>query len=210
MLINIGTQERILAEAPAAAGSTSVEGSIRGDSLLATLWVNSVTSGDLTVSVYTLTDTGKEVLLFSFPTISAPTSFLLLKKSGVSLQRFRVQADYSGTCDYEIYIRAIEGSGESSSRILGSSNWRVSQADVTTTPGLLIPAALTDRNGVLLKNWSGSATIYVAETLLKATTSEGYPLAPKDALAMDIAAGAAVYAVTDAGTGDVRIAESGG
>lgn len=210
MLLNVGTQERLLAESTSGAGTTVREGSIKSDSLVATLWVDSVSSGSLTVSVYTMTDNGKEILLFSFPTVSAPSTELLLKKSGVSLQRFRVSASYTGTCSYEIYIRAVEGIGESSTRLLGSDNWRVQQDTVTTTAAILIPAALTDRNGVLLKNWSGAATIYVAETLLKATSAIGYPLAPKDALAMDIAAGAAVYAVADAGTADVRIAESGG
>lgn len=210
MLINTGTQERVIAEVTTGAGSTSREGSIRSDSLVATLWVSSLTAGTLSVSIFTLTDTGKEILLFSFPTIAAPTTFLLLKKSGVSMQRFRIQVDYTGACDYEIYVRAVEGIGESSTKVLGSSNWRVSQSDVTPAAATLIPSTFTDRNGVLVKNWSTSSTIYLAETLLKADVLVGYPLAPRDAVAMDIAAGAAVFAVSDAGTADVRIAESGG
>lgn len=114
MLINIGTQERILTEATAGAGITSREGSIRSDSLLATLWVNSVTSGTLDVSVYTLTDTGKEILLCTFPTQSAPSVNLMLRTpSMASMQRFRIQAVYTGVCDYEIYVRAVTGSTSS-------------------------------------------------------------------------------------------------
>src|SRR5258707_822681 len=111
MLIHVGTQERLLTETTIGSGVTSREGSIASDSLIATLWVDSVTSGSLTVSCYTLTDVGKEVLLFTFPVVSAPTTNLLLKKSGVSLQRFRIQATYTGICSYEIYIRAVEGLG---------------------------------------------------------------------------------------------------
>ena len=210
MLIHNGTQERVIFDTPTAPGTTEKEGSVQTDSLLATLWVDSVASGTLDVSVYTLTDTGKEVLLFSFPTISAPSSSLLLKKAGVSLQRFRVVATYTGSCSYEVYIRAIEGAGESSVRILGSNGWKVSQVDVSATAAILIPAALQDRNGVLVKNWDNSKTIYIAETLAKATSAVGYPLGPKDALAMDIAAGAEVYAVSSASSADIRITESGG
>lgn len=90
------------------------------DSLLATLWVNSISSGTLDVSVYTLTDTGKEQLLFSFPTQSAPSTNLLLKMDGTGLQRFRIQATYTGVCDYEIYIRAVHSasSGSGTSHVI--------------------------------------------------------------------------------------------
>lgn len=210
MLIHPGTQELLINETTTAAGSTSKQGSIQSDSLLATLWVNSVTSGTLTVTAYTLTDEGKEVALFSFPVLATGTVDLLLKKSGVSMQRFRIVATYTGVCSYEVYVRAVEGAGESSTRILGSSNWQVSQVDVPTGPPVeLIPTALTDRNGVLVKNWSGGGTLYIAESSAKATAGEGYPLGTKDGLSMDISAGSSVWAFADAGTVDVRIAESG-
>lgn len=210
MLIHVGTQERVISETTSDAGVTVREGSIFSDSLLATLWVDSVTSGTLSITIYTLTDNGKEVALFSFPVIAAPTTNLLLKKSGVSMQRFRIAATYTGICQYEVYVRAIESSGESTAKILGNDNWKVSQETVGTVAQILIGAALVDRSGVLVKNWSTSQTIYLAETSIKTTTLVGYPLAPKDALAMDIAAGAAVYAISDAPSADVRIAEAGG
>lgn len=208
MLINSGTQERVIAEAPSAAGVKSIEGSIKSDTLLVTLWVNSVTSGTLNVSVYTLTDTGKETEVITFPSITSGTTELLLKKSAVSLQRFRVEATYTGGCDYEVYVRAISG-GESSARILGSDNWQVTQVTVGTTAQTLLAASLTDRQGVLVKNWSGTANVFIAESLAKAAVNLGYPLAPKDALALDIAAGAAVYAISDTPGADLRVAEAG-
>lgn len=209
MLIHNGTQERLISESTGGAGSTSREGSIQTDSLVATLWVDAVTSGQLSVTVYTLTATGKEVELFSFPDITAPSSFLLLKKSGISMQRFRVVATYTGQCQYEVYIRAVEGAGESSSRILGSNDWRVSQTTIGTTASILIPAALTDRQGVVLKNWSSVANVFVAHSSAAATTSVGYPLAPRDGLALDIAAGAEVWGISDTVGADMRIAEAG-
>lgn len=210
MLIEVGTQERVIAETTLASGTTEFNGSIKSDAILATLWVDSVTSGSLTVSVYTLTDEGKEAFLFSFPTISAPTASLVLKKSGVLMQRFLIRATYTGVCSYEIYVRAISNSGESTARILGSDNWEVSQEDVTTAPAILIPAALIDRQGLLVKNWSSTATIYIGEILAKADITIGYPLGPKDALSLDISAGSEVYAVADAGIADIRIAQAGG
>jgi hypothetical protein len=120
------------------------------------------------------------------------------------MSRFRVVATYTGICQYEVYIRAINGVPDS-----GVFGWEVSQADVTTTAGVLIPASLEDRAGLLIKNWSVTSTIFIAEILASATTAIGYPLGPKDAIAMDVAAGSAVYAVSDAGTADIRIVESG-
>lgn len=210
MLIHVGTQERIVAETTVGAGITDRQGSITSDSLIATLWVDSVTSGTLSVDFYTLTDTGKELLLFSFPTVVTGTVNLLLKKAGVSLQRFHMVATYSGICSYEIYVRAVEGSGESSVRILGSGGWRVSQTNANPVAGVLIPASLVDRAGVLVKNWSTVGTVFIADSIGDATTAVAYPLAPKDALALDIASGAAVYAITDGPVVDCRIAESGG
>lgn len=209
MLLSVGTQDRILAEATTGAGVSSREGSTLSDSLLVSLWATSVTSGTLSVTVYTLTDTGREEAVITFPAVSTGTTSLLLRKAAVTLQRFRVTATYTGVCTYEVYVRAISG-GESSARILGAATWQVTQADVTTTPALLIPASLDDRAGLLIKNWSDSRNVFVAESLAKIASGDSYPLAPRDGLSMDLAAGAQVYAVAEGGTADVRIVESGG
>lgn len=209
MLIHPGTQDRVIAEATLGAGVTSREGSIQSDAILVTLYVDSISSGDLTVVVNTLTDAGKEVDIVTFPTVGAPTVELLLRKSAISMQRFRVIATYSGICNYEVYVRAIS-SGETSARILGAVGWSVSQTTVTAAAGVLITATLNDRSGVLVKHWGTADNLFLAETLLKATSGIGYPLAPRDAVAMDVAAGAAVYAVSDGGPIDVRIIQAGG
>jgi hypothetical protein len=210
MLINTDTQERVICETTVGAGTTTRDGSIKSDSLIATLWINSITSGSLTVSIYTLTDTGKEILLFSFPTVSAPSVSLLLKGAGVSMMRFRVEADYTGIVDYEVYVRAVSGIGTSTVTIESPNDFTSIQTTVGTTATLLIPASLMDRSGIVIKNWSTYANVYVAETLLNATIAAGYPLAPRDALALDIAAGAALYIISDSAGADIRIMQAGG
>lgn len=208
MIIHNGTQERFIAEITEGAGTTVKEGSIQTDSLLATLWVNSISSGSISVVVYTETEPGKADDIITFPTVNAPTTELLIRKSAVALQRFRVVVTYTGICDYEIYIRAIEGAGESSVRILGAPSFRVTQQDVTTTAIELIPASLDDRQGIIIKNWSISTNMYIAETMAKATIGDGYPVAPRDNVTLDVSAGVSVWAVAESGTVDVRIGES--
>lgn len=209
MIIHAGTQDRVISESPSSAGTTSREGSVQTDSLMATLWVDSVTSGTLDVSVYTLTDAGKEVLLFSFPTITSPTGNLLLKKAGVTMQRFRVVATYTGSCSYEVYVRAIEGIGESSVRQLGAANLSTSSATVTTVPGILIASSLSDRNGLTVRNFAGGGILYVSESSSK-LTADAWPVSPGEVWSLDVAAGVTIYAVSSSGSIDVRIAESGG
>lgn len=207
-LINTGTQERFLAEVTSDAGTTSKDGAIISDSLLATVWVNSITSGELTVVVYTETEPGKSDEIIRFPVLSAPSTELLIRKSAVSMQRFRVVVEYTGICDYEIYIRAVDGASDTSVRIVGAASFRVSQLDIPDSPIELLPASLDDRQGIIIKNWSLSTNMYVAETQAKATPEEGYPVAPRDNVTLDVSAGVTVWAVAETGTVDARIGES--
>ena len=99
------------------------------------------------------------------------------------------------------------GSGEFS--LIGSANASVSQADVTGTAGVLIASSTTDRSGLVMKNNNTTGILYFAFTLANATTAIGYPLGPGEAMAMDVAAGQAVYAIASSGTIDVRIIQAG-
>jgi hypothetical protein len=209
MLIQNGVQSRVIQESTTAAGSTSVDGSIQSDSLIATLWVDSITSGTLSVSIYTLTDNGKELLLFSFPDITSVSTNLLLRKAGVSMQRFKVVATYTGTCSYEVHVRAVDGAGESSVKILGSTALVTDTLTVTTTPAILIPAALQDRNGLSLLNYSGGGTLFVSEDITK-LPARAWPIQPGGGWSLDIQAGVTIYAVSSSGTLEIRSAESGG
>ena len=108
MLIVPGRQEQLISETTAVAGITVVEGSIRADGILVSLFVSSLTSGSLLVEVFTLTDEGKELRLFAFPAQTNATLDLLLRES-LSMQRFRITATYSGACSYEVYVKATTG-----------------------------------------------------------------------------------------------------
>lgn len=209
MLLETGTQERLIHEVTTVAGVTSREGSVQSDSILVTVFVNSITSGSLSVSVNTLTDNGKELNIITFPSVSAPSTELLLKKSAVTMQRFVVNVTYTGVCDYEVYVRAISGAGEASVKIVGASNLNTSSISINTTPQVLIPSALTDRNGLTLKNWIGGGVLYVADSIPKLSTTDCWPVSLGEVWSLDVAAGTEIYAVASAGTIDVRIAESG-
>lgn len=209
-MINTGVQQLLIKETKLAGGVTVKEEAIRSDALLITLWVSSI-SGTLDVSVTQLTDDGKESGLVSFPTLSATTAILLTKKSGVTLSRFKVTAAYSAACSYEIYVRPIESAGDSTTKLLGQSTLTATQITVSTSPVLLIPAALTDRAGLIIRNWNQTTgVLYVAESGAADLTTTAYPVGPTEALSIDLASGAAVYGVSDSGSIDVRILQAGG
>lgn len=207
MLLEVGGQDRILQETTVGGGTTVREFSIQSDSVLVSLFVDSVTSGDLSVVVYTLTDTGKEVDIMSFPTISAPTAELLLKKAAVSMSRVKIVATYTGVCSYEIYGRAIS-IGEASVRILGAVTGRASATVITTSPAVVVASSLEDRQGLVIKNNNTTGTLYLGFTLAEATTSNGYPLGPQESIGLDVQSGTAVYGVGTT-TIDLRLLEAG-
>lgn len=208
MILQPGLQERVIHETTLGSGVTSAEGSIQTDALLATIWVDSITSGTLTISVYTLTDNGKESLLFSFPVLTSPSTDLLLRKSGVSMQRFRVKAEYTGVCSYEVYVKALSGAGESSVKIVGSNALVTDKVIVTTTPAVLIPAALQDRNGLSLISYTGSGTLFISEDITK-LPARAWPIAAGGGWSLDVQAGVTLYAVSSSGNIEIRIVQSG-
>jgi hypothetical protein len=102
----------------------------------------------------------------------------------------------------------MTGAGESSVRIVGATSFAVSQQTVPNTAVELIPASLEDRQGIIIKNWSTGTNMYIAESEAKATSAVGYPVAPRDNVALDISAGVSIWAIAETGTVDVRIGES--
>lgn len=109
MLLNTGVQARIIAEATAGAGVTERIVNIQSDSALATLSITGIT-GSLLVEV--LGQVGDfDVVLFAFDPQTAPTADLLVKGAGIALPTvLRVRATYTGTCDYEVQLRAVNTS----------------------------------------------------------------------------------------------------
>jgi len=208
-MLKQGLQEVLLKEAPTSSGTTVKDFSIQSDAALFMLWVNS-TAGDITVDVYGILDNGnKEVLLTTLPTVNAPTPQIVQKRTGTVPTRLRVKVTYTGTCDYELSVRAV-ATGTADVRVLGGATLRISKKTVNSQPTLLVPASLTDRTAIAVKNWSTSGTIYVGETVDKANQNNGWPIGPKDALGLDIQSGVALYATAVDGPCDIRIIESGG
>jgi len=207
LLLNQGTQMQVLAESPNSAGTTIREFSIQSDSVLLGVVVRSI-AGSLNISLYGLVD-GQQTLILAYPAINAATTSALLRRSTIIPSGLRLVVTYTGAVDYEIHARAV-AAGTSDTKILGASGWNVSQVTVGMSAMQLIAVSLTDRAGTVVKNWSGTQTVYLAESAAKATSGIGYPLAPKDALAMDISAGAEIWIVSDAIGADIRIIEAGG
>lgn len=209
-VVNQGVQINALELAPTGAGSKSRELIIQSDSILVTLYAGSV-AGTLDVVVYAQDGRpgGNETELFRFPQLTAGTTELLLRRAAISTANVRIAATYSDACDFKVQARAING-GLESVKIVGSANLQTSQLTIGTTPAILIPSALEDRIGVVIKNWSTGTDVYIGESAAKAVPGTGYPLAGRDAVAIDVAAGSTIYASTATGTADVRIAETGG
>lgn len=189
-----------------AAGSQSVEIGVDADTVIVSLFVSSV-SGDLDITVDTVGGQGT-VQVISFPTVSAPTANLLIRKAAAIMDRIRVNATYSDAVDFEVRVRGV-GTGEASVRILGSNEAVAKQSDISTVD-VLVGAALTDRSGLIVKNNNATGILFVGFTAAEATTGNGYPIGPGESLGMDIAAGQEVYGVASSGTIDVRILEAGG
>lgn len=211
MAINPGRSEQVINETTTGAGSTTRDGSILADSLLISVWVPSIVSGTLQVTVYNLTDSGAEVELMSFPVLTGPTTDIYIRKLKLSAPNYRVRATYTGVCTYEIQAKAITGSGETSISMLGSNNWSVGQVTVGTAAQVLIPAAIQDRRGFIIRNFSTSGqVVYVAESLVKASTTTGFPIPAGEVFTLDIASGAEVYIVSNASGADVRYGQAGG
>lgn len=201
-----GKTETILNEASSGAGSQTVEFTVESDSILISLFAD-VVSGSLTVSVYTMTDSGKEVGVINFPVLSAPTSELLLKKAAAVMSRVRVVATYTGATVFEVRARGINA-GETSVKILGASGGNVGPVSITATASLVFPISLTDRNGLIIKHNSPSGILYLGFSLAQATAVDGYPLYPYESLGIDLGGGATLYAMASTGTIDVRTMES--
>lgn len=194
------------------AGSTTKFFTIDSDSVLLSLFVDSV-AGDLDVTASTLIsqhEPSKSVEIVTFPTVSAPTTNLLIQKAATALSIVSVTATYTGACSFVINAKGTS-LGESSVRIVGSPDFETNKFSVPASPTVIIAPSLADQTGILLKNFSTNRNIFVAESSLKASDAGGgYPLAPGEVLMMDVSAGSSIYASTDSAPADLRIVRTGG
>lgn len=206
--LKLGKELPVFNSSPTAAGTEEYRFIVEADTVLFSVQA-SVVSGTLKVEVFTEGTDGAEVRTIEFPELSAPTTDLLLRKASATMQKVVVRATYSGACTFVVRARGT-ATGEASFRILGANDLVVSKTSVSTTAGAVVTAALTDRATVVIKNNnSTTGVLYIAETLAKATT-DAYPVGPQESFVVDIQAGQEIFGVADAGTIDVRIAETGG
>lgn len=206
-----GKEFPIMDEETSGAGTTEQTLAIDADTVLVSVQAT-VVSGNLDIEVFTETPEGQSASVIQFPTLSAPTTTLQMREPTTSqvMSRLRFRAVYTGSCTFKVRARGL-GRGQSNIRIQGNSSWDASQVDVSTTPIEIIPAALVDRQGlVILNNNLSSGKLYIGPTALKSTVSNGYPIGPQQAIALDIDANSSVYGVADVGTIDLRILEAGG
>lgn len=212
--LQLGKETRVFALSPLAAGTNSKTLSMDAESVLISLYVESL-AGTLDVQVLTYggeVNSGDEIPVITFPTITSPTTGLLLRKAASILQKIIVRVTYSDACTFEIRARGVSA-GTASVSIQGANTFKTTQVNVTTSAVSLLPISLTDREGILIiNNNAGSGpTLYIAETLLKATSGLGIPIsAGGGTISIDLAGGSEVFAVASSGTVDVRIAEAGG
>ena len=175
------------------------------ESILLSLFAETV--GDtLDVTVYTLTEEGKEVEVISFPQLTTPTTNLLLRRAATGMQRFRVEATCGagGSSTFEVRAKGLTA-GELSVNIQGADDWRVDNSTVTSTVALLIASSLTDRNGLLIRNanFSGAEILRVAETEAKLLAGTYASVLPGESIQPDLQAGNEVWAQSSGA--DIRV-----
>jgi hypothetical protein len=199
-------------------GSTTATFATDADGVLVWTHVSAIT-GTLDISIYTYLETGEEVLLTTFPTLSAPTADIVVKKAATIAQRIKIVATYTGTASYKIVVRGLRaGELDATVTIVGANNSKFTGVEVGTSATILLASSLTDRQGFVIKNWheDGNAILYIADSLIAAVAGNGhaYPLARGEALPADLQSGVDLYAIFDTanitpGYKNVRIIEGG-
>lgn len=208
-----GTQRTILEVAPTAASTHEVWFENQADSILLTLFVNS-SAGDVDVSLYSVTQGGPaespvhELEILTFPTVTGPTSTLLVEVASVTTTRLKLVATTTDAANFEVQARAING-GASDVRVVTAGTAKTDQKDINIAPAqVIIPPTLTSGIGFMCRNWSSNgATIYVSETQANAVPGKGWPLGPGDTFDISVKGGQTWYASSSIDGADLRILE---
>jgi hypothetical protein len=219
-MINKGDVCLVLNECPTAASTKDQCITVQSDGVLLSLFVQE-TAGTVDVNVYTLTKTGHEKLIDTFPQISAPTTELLLRKEVEVHNQIRVEVITSDSAKYDIRAKGVEA-GISSVRIEGANDADGYGILVDSTARLLIPVALVDQNDISIINNNpvGGQTLWVGfKATITATSTAtigvkdpnaATPIPPGSSLGLNVTAGLTVYGITTTATCDVRIIQLGG
>lgn len=206
-IINPGRTQSLFDGGLSGAGTKVIDFTVHADTLLLSLFVRSVTAGTITVTASTLHYPGEAIEVIEFPVISGPTTSIVLKKAAVVVANCQLRIAYTGDCDLQVVAKGLSV-GDLSVSVVGAADLRTRKTPVGTSNVLLVPSALEDRAGIVIKNWSSSAIVYFAESSAQLTADQGFPLAPGEPFAMDIAAGQEIWAVASAADTDVRIIEA--
>lgn len=205
-------QRQVVKASPTAANTVYFDLVLENASVLISLFVRSV-SGNIDVTVESYNDNKNEyVEVITFPTVSAPTTNLLLKKASVAMDNCRVKVAYDAACDYTIHAKGLT-IGSTDAKLLGSEEGDTNTASITSGAAqVLLAASLTARAGIMFANHNTTAAdiLYWSYSAAKATVAAGFPLHPGGVATLDIDSGVTIYATSAAGTVDVRIAEVGG
>lgn len=182
------------------------------DTVYTSLSVSTVNSGTMTIQVLTYSDNNytetETATVSNFPVIAAPIG-LLIQKGGAVMSWLEIVVVTTGTTSYKIHVKGVS-SADSTVSIAGAGDASSGQSTIpATTPTLIIPVSLTDRSGLIIKNWGPSGSIlYIGFSALQATPAAGYPLIYGESMGMDLSGGATLYGYGTEAT-DVRILQGG-
>lgn len=104
---------------------------------------------------------------------------------------------------------------DSDVKILGSDTLEMEQVTITTGAAqVMIASSPSKRNGVSIRNHNaiGGATLYIAETMAKASAAAGsksWPITAQGGITISISEGVTIYATGDTGSVDVRLIFTG-
>lgn len=207
--LEVGKVILIMKESTSGAGSLSRVFTLDSDTFQTSLFVSSI-SGSLTVTLSTITEEGKEKEVITYSDITSPSTQLDLKKAATAMGVIKATAVFTGACSFELRAKGLSN-GQMSATIQSANTAKASQVNVNSIPIILLPAALVDRRGVIVRHNGNAGTfLYLGFSAAQASSTVGYPLSKGEALALDIAPGAVLYAVSSNFIIDVRIIEAGG
>lgn len=209
-VLRSGETRCIISETVTGGGQIEIPARLEDDAVLVAVFVDTITSGTLTISVQTFTANNKVEDIIEFPQITAPTTNLILRRASIALTNVKFIATYTGDCTFEVHARGIS-QGEANVRVVGSDDVDNNTANITSgTPQVLIPSSLIARGGFSVKNFTQTESIlYIGISEAKAAPGTGYPLEPGESVALDIGPDVTLYASSDDQDIDVRIFQLG-
>lgn len=199
MPINLGDKNTLHTGLVTGPKTDSIHTTVQSSGAYISLYVRDII-GTLDVNIYTYGKPGEEKQIDSFPQISSTTSELILRKQVEVVDKLRIEYIVSNSADFDIRIKGVEA-GLSSVRIQASALWQVSNETVSTSRKVLVPSALDDRTGMLIRNanFDSNDVLKIAETEQKLIDDIYVSVLPGESIQPDIQAGSEIWAVSSTG-----------